>query len=210
MSTAVMTFDSLVEDLQSYPDREDTVYVAQIPRIIMLAEQRIAAEVRGLGFLRFVTSSFAIGSPVLDKPERWRETSDFQYVASGKRVTLRHRTLGYCRTYWPQGITATRAPKYYSDYDYTHIFIAPTPDLAYAFELAYHERPLPLGSANQTNWTTDNAPGVLLNAALMEAAIFRKRWAEVETFKAEYDRSAQVLAGEDKRRESDRNQEKAR
>lgn len=202
----VMTFDTLVSDLSKYPDREDASYLAQVPRLIMLAEQRIAMEVRGLGFLRFVTSSFSSGSPVLIKPDRWRETSDFQYVVNNKRVTLRPRTLGYCRTYWPQGTSATRAPKYYSDYDFTHFFIAPTPDQSYGFELAYHERPLPLSATNESNWTTDFAPGVLLNAALMEAALFRKRWNEAETFKGMYDRAAQVLTTEDKRRESDRNQ----
>ena len=37
-----LTFDSLCNDIESYVERHDAEFVAQIPRIIMLAENRLA------------------------------------------------------------------------------------------------------------------------------------------------------------------------
>ena len=205
MTAPIMTYDSLVNDLLTYPDREDAPYIDQVPRLIMLAENRIASEVRGLGYIRYATAAFAIGTPVYVKPSRWRQTISLQYVNNvNKRATLFPRTLEFCRTYWPQGISQTRAPKYYADYDYEHFLIAATPDGAYPFELAYHEKPLELSMSNQTNWTTQYNPQVLLYASLMEAAIWRKRWDEAKTFEEQYNRAAQTLVREDQIRESDR------
>ena len=52
MTTAsVMTYDSLVENIQSYLERNDTSTLDKIPLFIMLAEQVIAAEIKFLGNL---------------------------------------------------------------------------------------------------------------------------------------------------------------
>lgn len=207
MAAEAMTYASLVKDLTSYADRGDSDYLAQIPRLIMMAENRIASEIRGLGLIKYVSSSFVMGEATLVKPERWRQTISFQYVKAGKRVTLLPRTLEYCRTFWPQGLTALRAPKYYADYDYEHFYISPTPDSAYPFELAYHEKPEPLSDDNQTNWTTQYSPQVLLFAALMEAAIWRKKWDDKQNYETEYNRAASTMAKEDQIRGSDRSVE---
>jgi len=54
---AVMTYDSLVNDIQTYLERTDQQTLDKIPQFIMLAEQIIASEIKFLGNLSVVTGS---------------------------------------------------------------------------------------------------------------------------------------------------------
>ena len=56
-AASVMTYDSLVENIQSYLERTDTATLEKIPLFIMLAEQVIAAEIKFLGNLTVNTST---------------------------------------------------------------------------------------------------------------------------------------------------------
>jgi hypothetical protein len=69
-----LTYDSLVADIQNYAERNDEPFISQIPRFIMLAENRIASEVHGLGYIRPVSFKLVSGDPSIEKPARWRET----------------------------------------------------------------------------------------------------------------------------------------
>jgi hypothetical protein len=94
----------------------------------------------------------------------------------------------------------TGVPRYFADYDYEHFFIAPTPDIAYPFELSYYERPTPLSPSMQTNWTTQYAPQLLLYASLLEAMPFLKTGERMAEFQALYDRALQGVMKEDQER----------
>ena len=48
MAAPVMTYDSLIDDVIKYSERDDVNFVNQIPRLIMMAEQEIAAQVKTL------------------------------------------------------------------------------------------------------------------------------------------------------------------
>ena len=195
-----MTYSSLVEDIQTYAERDDQPFVDQIPRFIMLCENRIASEIRGLGYVRFVTGALTSGDPKLQKPDRWRETLDLNLTLSaGQRVFLFQRSYEYLRVYAPNP-TTTAQPKYYSDYGYDHYFFAPTPDDAYSIEIGYHERPVPLDDSNQTNWTTQYAPQLLLYGSLLEAQPFLKRQERIAEFQALFTQAAQAVMTEANRR----------
>ena len=71
---AVMTYDSLVNDIQTYLERTDTQTLEKIPQFIMLAEQIIASEIKFLGNLTVAESSLVQGENVIPKPARWRKT----------------------------------------------------------------------------------------------------------------------------------------
>lgn len=197
--SATMTYSQLVEDVKQYAERFDAPFIAQIPRFIALAENRIASEVRGLGYVRYVTGSFTPNESVMAKPARWRETCSLFYLREGKTVFLKQRGYSYVRAYWPDK-TLTGSPNYYCDYDYEHLLIAPTPDEAYSFELAFFERPLPLSESNQTNWTTQYAPQLLIYAALIEAQPFLKRPERIAEFQGLFDRAAAAVSNEAQRR----------
>ena len=195
-----MTYDSLVTDITTYAERSDDPFLDQVPRFIMMAENRLASEAKLLGFVRVVTGS--LNTTTLAKPVRWRRTKSFSILVNNERRYLRERGYEYCRTFWSVAAT-TDVPRFYADYDYENFFVVPTPATAYDFELSYYERPEPLSSANQTNWTTRYAPQLLLYACLLEAMPFLKTGERLAEFQGLYDRALQAINGEDAQRVED-------
>ena len=204
MATAsVMTYTSLVENIQSYLERDDTATVDKIPLFIMLAEQIIASQIKFLGNLTVNTSTMTASTSIIDKPARWHKTVSMNITVAGVRQPVLLRKYEYLREYWPNA-NSTGTPEFYSDYDYTHWLVAPTPDAAYTFEVLYYERIQPLDSSNQTNWFTIYAPQALLYGSLLQAMPFLKNDERMAMWKANYDQIMQTLMAEDKLRIGDR------
>jgi hypothetical protein len=204
MTTAsVMTYDSLVENIQSYLERSDTATLEKIPLFIMLAEQVIASQIKFLGNLTVNTSAMVASQPVIDKPARWHKTVSMNITVAGKRSPVLLRKYEYLREYWPTA-TTTGVPKFYCDYDYTHWLVAPTPATAYSFEVLYYERIQPLDSNNQTNWFTIYAPQALLYGSLLQAMPFLKNDERMGMWQQQYDLIIQTLKVEDQSRVGDR------
>jgi len=198
-----MTYDSLVENIQSYLERTDTATLEKIPLFIMLTEQIIASQIKFLGNLTVNTSTMTASTSIIDKPARWHKTVSMNITVAGVRQPVLLRKYEYLREYWPNA-TSTGTPEFYSDYDYTHWLVAPTPDLAYTFEVLYYERIQPLDSSNQTNWFTIYAPQALLYGSLLQAMPFLKNDERMTMWKANYDQIMQTLMAEDKLRIADR------
>ena len=201
--TQAMTYDSLLSDVELYANNSSADFIAQIPRLVMMAENRIASEVRGLGLQRYATGALSQDDPTLAKPSRWRETVSINLTTSTGRVFLQQRSYDYCRAFWPDP-TLTEEPRYYADYDYEHFFLVATPDSDYPFELAYYERPEPLSDTTQTSWTTQYAPQLLLYATLLEAQPFLKNPDQAKQFMELYKQAVAQLGQEDVRRVQDR------
>lgn len=202
-AAAVMTYDSLVENIRTYLERTDDATLEKIPLFIMLAEQVIAAELKILGNLTVQTSNLVTGENIIDKPARWHKTVSVNVTVSGKRQPVLLRKYEYIRNYWPDP-AETGVPLYYCDYDYTHWLIGPTPDDDYAFEVLYYERSQPLDSSNQTNWFTQYAPQALLYGSLLQAMPFLKNDERIPMWQAQYSTVMEVLRAEDKLRVADR------
>lgn len=203
---AALTYDSLVDDIKAYTERgSDSVFVDQIPRIIAMAENRLTAEIKALGYQRYVSGT--INSNVVEKPARWRNTISLNLTSGTERKFLKERSYDYCRMYAPDS-TVTGEPKYYSDYDYEHFFFSPAPDQDYAFELGFYERPEPLSELNQTNWTTQYAPQLLLYACLLEAAPFLKNPDQMQVWAGAYAAAAGAIAKEDSMRTTPRTEQR--
>jgi len=202
-TAAVMTYDSLVENIQSYLERNDASTLAKIPLFIMLAEQIIASQIKFLGNLTVNTSTMTAGQATLDKPARWHKTVSMNITVDGQRQPVLLRKYEYLRNYWPDP-SATDTPLYYCDYDYTHWMVAPTPSSAYNFEVLYYERVQPLDSSNQTNWFTTYAPQALLYGSLLQAMPFLKNDERMPMWQQNYDLIMQTLMAEDKLRIADR------
>ena len=198
---AAMTYDSLANDIEEYAERHDEPFTSQIPRFIMLCENRIASEVRGLGLLQFVSGT--LEGSVVKKPVRWRETAGIHVTISNKMQYLKKRGYAYCRKFAPDS-SKTGEPRYYADYGYEHWLVVPTPAIAYETEIAYFERPTPLSPSNQTNWTTQNAPQLLLYGALLEAQPFLKRDERIQIFKDFFGQAKNAVTMESLRRLQDR------
>jgi hypothetical protein len=199
-----MTFETLQQDVRRYLERgatmaSDAVVYEQIPRLINLAERRIARELKVQGFIVAVTDNLVPGQSVYAKPDRWRETVSINIgtgAANANRTFLFTRAYEYLRSYWPNE-SLTAEPLFYSDYNYSHWLIAPTPDQAYPFEVLYYELPQLLDDTAQTNWLTEYAPQLLLYGTLLEATPFLKNDDRIGTWQSYYDRAAAMLNGED-------------
>lgn len=202
-AAAVMTYDSLFENIQSYLERTDQATIDKIPTFIMLAEQVIAADMKFLGNLTVNTSNMVQGANVIEKPARWHKTVSMNVTVDGKRQPVLLRKYEYLRNYWPDA-TQEDIPLFYCDYDYTHWMVAPTPAAAYDFEVLYYERVQPLSSSNQTNWFTEYAPQAMLYGSLLQAMPFLKNDERTAMWQAQYTQIIEVLKAEDKLRIADR------
>ena len=199
-----MTFTTLQQDVRRYLERgttyaSDPVVFEQIPRLINLAERRIARELKIQGFINVVAGTLQTGVSVYNKPDRWRDTVSINIGTGSQNNTrkiLFSRVYEYMLSYWPDR-TATEEPIFYSDYDFSHWLIAPTPDEEYPFEILYYELPPLLDDAVQTNWLTEYAPQLLLYGTLLEATPFLKNDERMPVWQSMYDRAAAMLNGED-------------
>lgn len=200
---AVMTYDSLVNDIQTYLERTDTATLEKIPQFIMLAEQVIAADLKFLGNLTVAESTMVQGENVIAKPARWRKTVSMNVTVLGKRYPVLLRTYEYIREYWPSP-TAEEVPKFFCDYDYQHWLVGPTPASDYTYEVLYYERVQPLDSSNQSNWFTQYAPQALLYGSLLQAMPFLKNDERMPMWQGNYDHIIEVLKTENITRAADR------
>lgn len=206
------TFTTLKEDVQRYLERgatmgTDPLIVEQLPRLINLAERRIARELKVQGFSTVVTGTLSAGQSVYPKPDRWRDTVSMNIGTGAGNTTRKQiytRAYEYVRQYWPDE-TLTGEPQFYADYDYTHWVFAPTPDADYPFEILYYELPPLLDDSVQSNWLTEYAPQLLLYGTLLEATPFLKNDERIPVWQAMYDRAAAMLNGEDLAKVLDRN-----
>lgn len=196
-----MTYDSLLVDLRRYLERgftlEDDPYVyEQLPRLINMAERRIARDLKVQGFIVATTTNFTNGVSTYAKPNRWRDTISITVKSNDTMVPIYTRSYEYCRNYWPDD-TQTGQPEFYADYDYTHWLVVPTPDQTYEAEILYYELPVLLDDAQQTNWLTDYAPNLLLYGSLLEATPFLKNDERIVTWQNYYQAAANALNAED-------------
>lgn len=199
MTAEAMTYDSLVEDVITYSERDDASFVAQIPRLIMLTEQSIAAQIKTLMQLNVVNTTLTVNDPVIQKPVRWRKTTSMKI--NGQPVL--NRSMDYVTQF--QTESNPGQPLYYGDYDYDHWALAPIPNSAYSLQIIYYSRIQPLDVENQENLLTREAPQALLYGTLLQAQGFIKNADKLAMWKQYYDEAINALKGEDQKRMVDRN-----
>ena len=206
-----MTFTNLKVDVRNYLERgasaaTDPIVFEQIPKLINLAERRIARDLKLQGFQTVVTTTMQTGVCVMPKPDRWRETISINIgtgALQNTRKTLFTRSYEYCRTYWPDQ-TQLGQPTFYTDYDYQHWLFAETPDDDYPIEIVYYELPPLLDDEQQQNWLTNYAPNALLYGTLLEATPFLKNDERIPVWQGFYEMAVNSLNQEDVKKIVDR------
>ncbi len=197
------TYPELLEQMSSYAVRPDAAYLAQRPTFIALAENRIATDMKQLGFQTVVTGTLPTAA-TMAKPAFWRETIAFHFTdADGKRQPILLRGYDYCRNY--DTGTTPGTPKFYADYNFANWLLTPIPDDAYPFELQYYARLEPLSDVNQTNWLTVNMPQALLYACMLESAIWQRNEGEIAKWQSLYGTANGAALAENSERLIDRN-----
>jgi len=199
MAAEAMTYDSLVEDVIKYSERDDENFVNQIPRLIMMAEQAIAAEIKTLMQLNVVNTTVLANNAVLQKPARWRKTTSMKI--NGQPVML--KSMDYVSMYQSESVPGV--PLYYGDYDYDHWALAPVPATTYPLQIIYYSRIQPLDITNQENLLTREAPQALLFGTLLQAQGYLKNQEKLMVWKSFYTDAIAALKTEDQKRMIDRN-----
>jgi hypothetical protein len=197
--SVVMTYDSLVLNVQQFMERNDPDFVAQIPNLIALAESNIAAELKTFLQLTVVETTLATNQVVLAKPARWRKTVSMK--VNGQPMLI--RSQDYVAQY--QAESANGKPLYYADYDYTNWAFAPKPDATYPVEIIYYSEIQPLDAVNQQNLFTTIAPQAMLYGTLVQAQGYLKALDKLPMWRSYYTEALQALKKEDNARRVDRN-----
>ena len=98
---AVMTYDSLYNNILDYLERNDEQTIAQVPNFIMLAEQVIASQIKFLGNLTVNESTMVVGQNVIPKPARWHKTVSMNVTVGTINQPVFLRKYEYLKEYAP-------------------------------------------------------------------------------------------------------------
>lgn len=197
--SVIMTYDSLVLNVQQYMERNDPDFIAQIPNLIALAESSIAAELKTYMQLIVVETTLSQTQEILNKPARWRKTVSMK--VNGAPVLL--RSQDYVAQYLSESDPGQ--PLYYADYDYSNWNFAPQPDQDYPVEIIYYAEIQPLDATNQQNLWTAIAPQAMLYGTLVQAQGYLKALDKLPMWKSYYSDAIATLKKEDNSRRVDRN-----
>jgi hypothetical protein len=200
MTVPVMTYNSLVADVISYMERDDAQFVAQIPSLIYLAEQSLAAEIKTLQQLTVVEVTLNVGQYILPKPARWKKTVSVK--TNGQPIVKRSQD------YLAQIVSeqlSTGQILYYAEYDYNNFMFAPIPAGQTSVELIYYGLVQPLDATNQENLITREIPQALLYGTLLQAQGYLKALDKLPVWKQYYTDAISAIKNEDRSRSVDRN-----
>lgn len=201
-----LTYQTLAAQIAQYLDRTDADTLSQIPTFIYNAQQRLSREALSVGLETYVTGAFTPGLAVYPKPALWRAPITFNCglgATNNSRSPIQLRSYEYCLAY-SNDRTQTGIPQYYSDYGYDDYFIAPTPNAAYPFEIAFLGLPPVLTPLYNQNFWTNFAPDVLLYACLVETAPYLKDDERIAMWNSEYQTRIASFNSQDKQRVHDR------
>lgn len=215
-----VNYSSLVTDMQNYLERGDAaadpIVLAQIPRLINLAERELAQVLKILGQVEVLVQSpsgLQLSNPIVSKPDRWRKTISIARgngASLASRKLLYERSYEYCLQYWPNpsSIDPGNPPLFYADIDYQHWYVSPTPDQNYPLQATLYMQPPLLDATNQNNFWSQYTPNALLKSSLLEAAKFLKDDNRIQVWGQDVAQEIQSLSGQDLQRILDRTAER--
>lgn len=181
----------MTSDVIAYSTYDDTTYVAEIPRFIQSAEERIWYFVQLPFFRRAQTGSMTLGNPYLQLPDDFLAPSSLSIdTGANGWVFLLNKDVEYIREVYPVS-TSTGQPYAYALFDAddsdTTIIIGPTPSDNFPTQLNYFFRPPSLVDNPTGTWLSENAYDTLLYGALAESATFLKRNGGIDNMGDTYD-----------------------
>ena len=189
------TYAELVQNIKDFMEDDGTEFSNEIDKFIDLAELRISRDVITPEFKRKVTSAFTANDPFLTMPTDLVILEHLQVINSNVRTLLLLKSDEFITEYWPNR-TSTGVPKYYTYFDTSTIYVAPTPSSNLSIELSYKRRLPALSSSNTSNWTSINAADALLYACLIEASVFNRNYNLQDRYTAMYQQAVKAINNE--------------
>ena len=168
-----MNYATLSSLLQDYTQNYSSEFVAAIPEIVKLAEDRIYQAVQIPALKRNATSNFIEGNKYLACPTDFLAAYSMAVKsATGVYSFLLEKEVGYINEAYPDP-SVTGVPRYYALFNDATFLVSPTPDDYYEVELHYFYEPPSIVDAGNS-WLGDNTESVLFYGCLVEAYTYMK------------------------------------
>lgn len=184
-----MNYSELVALLQDYTQNSSNEFVAAIPSIVQLAEDRIYQSVQFPALKKNATSNFTLSNKYLAVPQDFLASYSMAVKSpSGVYSYMLEKDVGYINEAFPNP-SVLGIPRYYALFNESTFVVSPTPNAFLEVELHYFYEPESIVFSG-TSWIGDNVESVLFYGALVEAytymkgdqdlaALYRSRYDEV-------------------------------
>lgn len=143
-----MNYEQLYNNIQSYSENTEALFVASIPVFVQQAEERIYNSVQIPALRKNVTGVMTSGNQYLSLPDDWLSNYSIAVIdATGAYTYLLNKDVNFIREAYPAP-TDTGLPKYYalfgsqiSNVNEMTLITGPTPDANYNVEMHYFYYP---------------------------------------------------------------------
>jgi len=143
-----MNYVQLYQAIQDYTETTEPLFVANIPRFVQEAEDRIYNSVQLPSLRKNVTGTLTSGNQYLSLPNDWLSAFSLAVIdSSGNYNYLLNKDVNYIRQAYPSPTYAGLPQHYslfgpqYSNINELSILLGPTPDSNYSVELHYYYYP---------------------------------------------------------------------
>ena len=189
---AINSFSTLKTAAQNWIDRTDIA--DRVDEFIALGEARIYRKLRIRAMETALSDTIASG--VIAVPSDYRALKH-AYVNGSPTSPLEQTTAENILNRYPTR-SSTSKPKVIAQ-DGGNFIFGPYPDSAYTINGTYYAALTALGTGNETNWFTSNAPDLLLFATLAEAAGFEMNDEKEAKWATRFERAVADVQKEDDR-----------
>jgi hypothetical protein len=182
-----MNYSTLVALLQDYMQNSSDEFIASIPDIVRLAEDRIYQTAQFPALKQNSTSNFTPNSKYLSAPQDFLASYSMAVKSdAGVYSYLLEKEVGYINEAFPNP-ALTGVPRYYALFNSSTFVIAPTPDAYYEVELHYFYEPPSIVESGES-WLGTNFESVLFYGSMVEAYAYMKGDADLaQMYRARYD-----------------------
>lgn len=187
---SINTYATLVTAVGSWIKRSDLT--DSIPDFIRFGELRIYRDLRIRAMETALSDTIASG--VIAVPSGYVEMKH-AYINGTPTQKLQRKDSEWMYQNYPTR-SSGGIPKFFAREADNFIF-GPYPDSGYTVKGIYYKRLTALGTGNQTNWFTENAPDLLLWAALVEAEPFVMNDARTALWAGKYETTKERIQRED-------------
>jgi len=197
-----MNYGELRDQIRNYSELSDTgLSDSTVAVIVQNAENRMYRETAIDAFKLYASSVTVVGTTTISVPSGLRNIRYVEMInSSGEIVNLLQKDSSFLGEYNNQPANSSNygEPKYWADWNATTWFVAPTPDAAYAINIAYLQQPATITtSATSTSYISTYAQDALLYCCLTETYKYLKGPADmIQVYEQSYQQAVRTFADE--------------
>jgi hypothetical protein len=173
-----MNYLELYQAIQDYSENTESLFVQNIPRFVMEAEERIYNSVQIPALRKNVTGNTTASNSYLSVPSDFLSTYSIAVVdATGSYNYLLNKDVNFIRASYPKP-TTTGLPQYYaifgpqySDLNSLSFLLGPTPDSSYSVEMHYFYYPVSIVQGVISTISISNAGSAYTNGTYENVAL---------------------------------------